>query len=92
MIHYVFLVAQVWDWDPEKNREILLIDADPMVLVNSPQLTEMIDTMSVDVDMGGQDGLHLGRARKGGTTLKDIMEFMGVAFLKLCEILIEILA
>lgn len=86
----LLFIAQVWDWDPEKNREILLIDADPMVLVNSPQLTEIIETMAL---RGGQDSpAGVGRASKGSTTAKDFVEFIGVVFIKLCEILIEILA
>ena len=64
---------------------MLLIDADPMVLVNSPQLTEMIESMSVEGPAG------VGRTSKGSNSFKDIVEFMGIVFLKLCEILIEVL-
>lgn len=73
----------MWDHDPETNLDVLLIDADPMVVLNDPQLTAIIERLP---QQGGAGGV-----RRAGTTIRDIVEFMGVVFIKLCEILIEIL-
>lgn len=61
-----------------------MIDADPMMLINDPKLTKLIETLSGSA--GGQ-----GLAGKGKNATKDIIEFLGVVVVKLCEVLIEIL-
>ena len=77
-------MLQVWELDPETNRKVLMIDADPMMLVNDPKLTQLIETISTRA--GGQ-----GLVGKGKNFTKDILEFLGVVVVKLCEVLIEIL-
>jgi hypothetical protein len=74
----------VWEWDYEKNRRMLMIDADPMMLMNDPKLTEVIEGLQAG---GGSSGI-LG---KGKNTTKEVIEFFGYIIVKLCEILIEIL-
>lgn len=78
-------MLQVWEWDPETNRKVLMIDADSMMLLNDPKLTLLIETLP-NSRMGGQ-----GLLGKGKNTTKELIEFMGVIVVKLCEILIDIL-
>lgn len=78
------MVLQVWEWDPETNRQVLLIDADPMMLANDPRLTQMIETLHGSPPSGG-------RGAKGKSITKEVIEFIGVIVVKLCEILIEVL-
>ena len=77
------MYAQVWDWDPEKKQNILLIDADPLLLVNDPQLNELIENLDYSET--------LGKGTQSKTTIKNTLEFAGYALLKILEILIEVL-
>lgn len=64
---------------------MLLIDADPMMLVNDPKLTLLIETLT-------NSGLaSQGMLGKGKNATKDVIEFIGVIVIKLCEIIIDIL-
>lgn len=76
-------MLQVWEWDPEKDRKMLLIDADPMMLVNDPKLTNIIETLHIP----GSYGV----AGKVKSTSKEVIEFILLMIVKLCDILIEIL-
>lgn len=77
----LLFLLQVWEWDPEEDRKVLLIDADPMMLVNDPQLTNIIETLH------GQDGYGGGRVKSAS---REVIESIGYIIVKLCEILIEI--
>lgn len=72
---------QVWEWDPVSNQNVLMIDADPMLLSNDPRLAEMMATFH---DEGAEEGT-------GKKAAKDVLEFLGFILIKFFEILIEIL-
>lgn len=82
---HVGSVVQVWEWDYEADKEMLVIDADPMLLVNDPQLTQIVETLHWN--RGWAAG-----AMGTGKTAKEVLEFIGVIFVKLCEVLFEILS
>lgn len=63
----------------------MLIDADPVMLVNDPKLTMIIETLHSPRSYGAT------RKVKNTSNLKEVIEFIGVIIVKLCEILIEIL-
>ena len=74
-------VMQVWGWDLENNIDILLIDADYMVLVNDPKLKEFINHLESSIDTGSIAVKRI---------IKYLIDFAGVAMLKLLEIMIEV--
>ena len=75
----------MWVWDHEKNTAVLLIDANYMVLLNDPKLTEFLDQLESNLGTGTGSTVAVQSA------LKNVVEFAGVALLKLLEIMIEIL-
>ncbi len=80
---------QVWDWDYEQQREVLLIDADPMRVVNDPRLNEFIEKLYQDSQ--ARTAPNTG-GRKEESPGRQFIEFMGVVLIKLFEVLIEIIA
>lgn len=72
---------QVWEWDPVSNQNVLMIDADPMLLSNDPRLAEMMAAFHGE---GAEEGT-------GKKAAKDALEFLGFILIKFFEILIEIL-
>lgn len=75
---------QVWDWDPITKQDVLLIDADPMMVLNDLELTLLVERI--------QSSDYSATAGKTGSKLMDILHFMGVVLIKLLEILVEIIA
>ncbi len=84
------MFIQIWEWDPEKKREIMVIDADPMVLMNDPQLNELILYLQQDSGTGG-GGTGGGAESNVKRVAKNTFEYAGIVLLKLLEILVEIL-
>lgn len=88
--HFCLVLLQIWDWDYDKGAQVLLIDADRMVLVNDPILVEYVQQL---------DGTYYG-GRRGGRTakekktsfFKDVAEVGAAVILKILEVAIEILA
>ena len=74
---------QVWDWDPETNKEKLLIDLDPLVLANDPTLNHLLDTLRGD-DWDG-------KKRRNTTTFRTVLDWTGFLLLKTLEIAVEVL-
>ena len=72
----------MWEWDPEANAEVLVIDANPMLLINDPKVTKIVETLHKE----GQSTVT-----KAKNSTKEVLEFLGVIVVKLCEILVEIL-
>lgn len=66
-----------------------MIDADPMRVVNDPELNDFIDEIRRDGSM--QVGSVGGRGRRRSTG-SQFLELMGAVLLKLLEILIEVIA
>lgn len=60
----------------------MLIDADYMVLVNDPKLTAFVEQLENSFGTGSSFAVK--------NILKDLIDFAGVALLKLLEILLEV--
>ena len=80
---------QVWDWDYDLQREVLVIDADPMRVVNDPELNDYIEQIRRD---GSARVGSVGGKGKRSSAGSQLLELMGAVLLKLLEILIEIIA
>jgi len=88
------LLLQVWDWDFEKQAQVLILDADYMVLVNDPVLIELVQKLnsSGGLSMGsGRRSIGSGKEEKGNF-LRNLAELGGTVLLKIIEVGIEILA
>ena len=76
---------QVWEQDPESMEKKLVIDVDPLVLVNDPNLTELLNTL-----YGSDQGVI--RTKTGATdVIKKVLEWVGFVLLKIVEVGVEIL-
>ena len=76
---------QVWEQDPESMEKKLVIDVDPLVLVNDPNLTELLNTL-----YGSDQGVI--RTQTGATdVIKKVLEWVGFVLLKIVEVGVEIL-
>ena len=65
----------------------MLIDADPMFVLNDIKLTEMIERLEQNRGLSGAGS----GAGSGKTKINDIIQFIGVVLIKIIEILVEIL-
>ena len=62
-----------------------MIDADPMRVVNDPKLNEFIERLQQEVS-----GMSGGSTKKESAG-RQFAEYLGIALLKLIEVLVEIL-
>lgn len=76
----------MWDRDPEVEQDVLVIDADPMRVVNDPRLNEFIARLQQDSQT------HPGTGTKKESTGHKVVEFLGAVLIKFFEVLIEALA
>lgn len=70
-------------------QEKLVIDVDPLVLVNDPIVHELLDQLAISGD--GTARTRAGKSQ-GGEEQKGALEWIGVILLKIIEIAIEVLA
>lgn len=75
---------KVWDWDPETRENKLLIDVDPLVLANDPDLHQLLDSLKGEEEVGRAKGGHY-------ATFKSILNWTGFLILKTLEIAVEVL-
>ncbi len=76
---------QVWEWDPESNRIQLLIDVDPLILVNDPQLHVLLDRLlGIEEELTGKPAEYTGG-------VKTVVEWVGYVLLEILKIVLEVL-
>ena len=80
----------MWDWDPEASKNKLVIDVDPLVLINDPFVHQILDQLSTST-VETEGGLVIGQSTEKGDQ-KGPLEWIGIILLKIVEIAVEILA
>lgn len=80
----LFHVLQVWDWDPETGRNVLLVDYDPLEIANDHTLNLLLEQLRQNavVPAAESKGVWL--------TIEHVTEWVVYLSLETLKIMIEI--
>ena len=82
MDKYNYTSVQVWDWDPESGRDVLLVDYDPFQIANDHALHQLLEQLSQNTAAESQ-GVW--------STLHHLAEWTLYLGLETVKVLIEVL-
>lgn len=76
---------QVWDWDPESGRDVILVNYDPLQIANDPTLHQLLEQLS-------HNTVGLTAESQGAwSTVSYLVEWALYLFLETLKIVVEIL-